>query len=233
MMVMPSNNTGKLVLELAERFPGRVGHLIGPGGWRKTPEMIPFALDNGAFGCWTAREPFDSEAFYELLDRVKASGREPLWVAVPDVVADRLGTIASWKEHYDRVSRYGWPLAFVVQDGMRRECVPAKADVVFVGGTLAWKWGMVPAFAAWFRRVHVGRVNSPKKLWQLESLGVESCDGTGWVRGSQPQWNGLVDFLAGKDGPTMLFSDVEMTGWEAMDAIAEATEKRSIEEWAK
>lgn len=225
--VMPSNNTGSKVRALADRFPGRVANLIAPGGWRNAPPGMAYALDNGAFGCWTAGKPFDSEAFYAFLDRVATGpGPAPLWVAVPDVVADRKGTLSSWEEHAPRVARYGWPLAFVVQDGMRRQDVPLAADLVFVGGTLAWKWAHVPAWAAWFKRVHVGRVNSPEKLWQLESLGVESCDGTGWLRGDQFQWNGLVDFLAGKDRPRFLFADDDpaLARWKDLDAIAQGND---------
>jgi len=79
MVVMPSNNTGATVRSLADRFPGRLAHLIAPGGWR----------------------------------------------------------------------------------------------------------------------VHVGRVNQPARLEFLEDLGVESCDGTGWLRGDQMQLSGLVGFLSG------------------------------------
>jgi hypothetical protein len=60
-----------------------------------------------------------------------------------------------------------------------------------VGGTTDWKWATVEMWAKEFPRVHVLRVNSPSKLDYLESLGVESCDGTGWNRGNRDQTIGL------------------------------------------
>jgi len=205
LVVMPSNNTGATVRSIAQRFPGRLAHLIGPGGWR-TP-FLPYALDNGAFGAWASGTPFNEDAFCELLARAQCheeasraggSCEAPLWVAVPDVVADRRATLDSWGAWAPRLRRYGWPLAFVVQDEMVRQDVPGDADVVFVGGTTKWKWSTVPAWCAWFRRVHVGRVNRPRALDYLDQLGAESCDGTGWLRGDQVQLNGLIDFLAGR-----------------------------------
>jgi hypothetical protein len=195
--VMPSNNTGSVVRDLAARFPGRLAHLIGPGGWRKP--FMPYALDNGAFGAWVAKTPFDEDAFgYLLAQALTSKAWPPLWIAVPDVVADAKATIESWQRWAPNLRRMGVPLAFVVQDGMERQDVPGDADVVFVGGTTKWKWSTVPSWCAWFRRVHVGRVNRPRALDYLEQLGAESCDGTGWLRGDQVQLNGLIDFLAGR-----------------------------------
>lgn len=203
--VMPSNNTGATVRDLADRFPGRLAHLISPGGWRAP--LLPYALDNGAFGAFVRQAPFDGEAFLGLCDRARAHGqlygdqlpgrRAPLWVAVPDVVQDAKATLDAWAEWAPKLRPYGWPLAFVVQDGHRPEDVPSEASVIFVGGSLEWKWATVSMWNGWFRRVHVGRVNSPAKLEYLEELGVESCDGTGWLRGDPQQLRGLVDFLAG------------------------------------
>ncbi len=206
LVVMPSNNTGAVVRDLADRFPGRLAHLISPGGWRQP--LLPYALDNGAFGAFIKQQPFDGEAFLGLLDKAriheqlyldKLPGRKtPMWVAVPDVVQDAKATLASWDEWVPKLKPYGWPLAFVVQDGMKPEDVPGKADVVFVGGSVEWKWATVSRWAGYFDRVHVGRVNSPARLEELEDMGVESCDGTGWFRGDQDQLNGLIAFLAGK-----------------------------------
>lgn len=67
--VMPSNNTGATVRALADRFPGRLAHLISPGGWRVP--LLPYALDNGAFGAFVRQEPFDGEAFLGLCDRAR------------------------------------------------------------------------------------------------------------------------------------------------------------------
>lgn len=51
-----------------------------------------------------------------------------------------------------------------------------------------------------FPRVHVGRVNTYRRLVQCEEAGAESCDGTGWTRGCQRQARGLVVFLEESSG---------------------------------
>ena len=199
-MVMPANNTSALVKQLGRFFPGRLGLLIGPGGWREPCPYLPYALDNGAFGAWRAGSEWDAAAFVALLEKAKAAdeaGRgAPIWVAVPDVVADAPGTRAKWTEWEPVVRAYGFRCAFVVQDGMERQDVPASADLVFVGGSTAWKWSTLPAWTSWFRRVHVGRVNTLKRLVDCHELGVESVDGTGWFRGDITQGRELVQYVS-------------------------------------
>lgn len=194
MIIMPSNNTGSQVRDLFERFPGRIGHLMSPDGWREP--WGEYALDNGAFPAWTNGERWKRVPFLGLCEKAVDFGRAPRWVVVPDVVADRLGTLRSWVSWAGTLRDwYGWPLAFACQDGMTPDDVPADADVLFIGGSTDWKWASLPMWCATGMRVHVGRVNSPSALFRCAELGVESIDGTGWLRGSQDQWNGLVSFL--------------------------------------
>lgn len=212
LVVMPSNNTGHVVKDLFGRFPRRLAHLMTPGGWRKP--FMPYAMDNGAFGAYERGVEFDRLKFRDHLTsasvHIQRGGAPPLWVAVPDVVTDKKATIAAWEEWAPKLRSYGWPLAFVVQDGMIRQDVPEDADFVFVGGSIKWKWAWVPAFAAWFgKRLHVGRVNSPSALDWLDQLGVGSCDGTGWFRGDKKQLNGLIDFLADERRNMRLFETEE------------------------
>ena len=118
-----------------------------------------------------------------------------LWIAVPDVVANREETIKSWWRHYEKVATFCPRLAFVVQDGMVAADVPENATVIFVGGTTEWKWKSLRTWTENFPRVHVGRVNTDRLLWQAHDCGAESCDGTGWFRGDQVQFAGLLSYL--------------------------------------
>ena len=70
-----------------------------------------------------------------------------------------------------------------------------KCHVVFVGGTTAWKWKTLRTWTENFPRVHVGRVNTDRMLWMAHECGAESCDGTGWFRGDQVQFAGLLSYL--------------------------------------
>lgn len=195
MIVMPADNTGIIVGWLAGRFPGRIGHLYGPRKGRNPTgpfSFIPYALDNGAFA---GGEDWQESDWLRLLKWAKMSGQRPIWMIVPDVVGDRIRTIRKWNIYYPRLAEYGWPLAFAVQDGMTVDDVPCGASVIFVGGTTAWKWRTVRMWAENFPRVHVGRVNTYRRLWDAHEAGAESCDGTGWMRGDQKQRRDLIAYL--------------------------------------
>lgn len=191
---MPANNCKSVVHYWAGRYPNLIGHLYGPGAFRGPFAWMPFALDNGAYGAFSAGTAWDSDAWLALLDKVERTGERPLWVLVPDVVGDRDGTLRAWERWSPVAERYGWPLAFAVQDGMARGDVP-DCDVVFVGGTTRWKRRTMHQWARDFRRVHIGRINTARWLWRCVEIGAESCDGTGWFRGDPEQLAGLESFL--------------------------------------
>lgn len=184
-LVMLSNNSKGIVHYLAGKHPGKVGHLYSPDGWRNPLDYIPYALDNGAWTAFKNGREWDAAAFVAMCERAKWSGMVPLWVAVPDVVADRDATLARWQEWAPRLAAYRWPLAFVVQDGMTRGDVPPDAAVVFVGGSTEWKRATLRTWCRQFPRVHVGRINTPEWLRRCEAAGAESVDGTGWFHDRQ------------------------------------------------
>lgn len=195
MIVMPTNNSGIQIGYLAGKYQGRIGWLLSPDGWRKPPSWMPYALDNGAFSAWLNKREWDEQAFIDLLDRTRAHIR-PLWVAVPDVVADAEATKARWPRWAQRIRDItNVPLAFVVQDGMTVADLPEDADVLFVGGSTEWKWRNLKMWTAAHPRVHVGRVNSERLLWMAHDAGAESCDGTGWMRGGEERLAGLQNYL--------------------------------------
>lgn len=178
-MVMPADTSGFMTGYLAGKYPGRLGWLLNACCWRQNPRSeMPWAMDNGAFGAWSNKREWNEAEFYK---RALSKWNPPaMWIAVPDVVADRSATIASWHKHAPRLE--GKPLAFVVQDGMSAKDVPANAAVVFIGGTDAFKFPTLRGWCADFPRVHVGRVNTERSLWMCHDAGAESCDGTGWMR---------------------------------------------------
>lgn len=185
MMVMPANNASAIMHYWAGKYPEKIGWLIGPTAMPKTKlrQWMPFALDNDAFSAWSKKRDWDETAWITMLDNVKMSGLIPKWILVPDVVANRAATMEKWEKYSPIAERYKWPLAIAVQDGMTSADLPENC-VVFVGGTTSWKWQSLPHWVATGRRIHVGRVNEVDKLLICERLGVESVDGTGWMRGT-------------------------------------------------
>jgi len=196
MIVMPSNNSGIEIGYLAGKFHGRIGWLISPEGWRKPPAWMPYALDNGAFGAWINKRAWNPRDFLNLLEKSKTA-HQPLWIVVPDVVADAEATLISWQEWSPQVraARPNTPLAFAVQDGMTPYHVPKDAEMIFIGGTTKWKWHNLRTWTDNFPRVHVGRVNSERLLWMAHEAGAESCDGTGWMRGGADRLYELRRYL--------------------------------------
>lgn len=189
MMVMPGNDASMRLGYLAGKYPGKIGWIMSPDHWKEPRDYIPYGLDNGCWNKW------DEPAFYAHCERTVPLKHKPRWIAVPDVVADREATLRSWFLHSPQVARYGCPLAFVVQDGMTPADIPPNADVVFVGGSTAWKWATLETWCKAHPRVHVGRVNGERPLWLCHKAGAESCDGTGWFRGDKKQLAGLLRYL--------------------------------------
>jgi hypothetical protein len=210
---MPGSNSGIVVGYLAGRYPGKIGHLFGPTDFPATRnprtkgpfEFCPYALDNGAFGAFASGNEWDERQWLHLLKTVRIRRIRPLWALVPDVVSHRDATLKRWEQYFPTVQRLGFDSAFAVQDGLLPADVPANAAVVFVGGSTKWKWRMLQVWCASLSRVHVGRVNSYRRLWQCHDAGAESCDGTGWFRGdhgSGRPLRALMAYLAESSGET-------------------------------
>jgi hypothetical protein len=198
---MPANSTGWFFHCLA-RESKRLGHLYSPGAQCGPWPWFPYALDNGAFSCWTPEtNTFDFEkwdrmeaSWKRLLFWAQANEQKALWAVVPDVPGNREATLERWPQYAPIVLDAGIPLAVAAQDGMTIEDVQSlepQPSVVAIGGSTEWKWSTVAMWARAFPRVHVLRCNSPEKLYMLEDLHVESCDGTGWNRGDRKQTSGL------------------------------------------
>ncbi len=75
-----------------------------------------------------------------------------------------------------------------MQDGIEDLDIPWRAMVaVFIGGTTAFKLSdhvrhMIAAAKLMGKWVHLGRINNPERWDRFESLGADSCDGTGISR---------------------------------------------------
>jgi hypothetical protein len=77
---------------------------------------------------------------------------------------------------------------------------------VFVGGSddRNWKWRTAHYWCDHFERVHIGRVNSGRRVRYSEKIGAESADGSSWFRDpSRSRLKDLENWIAGhKDAQT-------------------------------
>jgi hypothetical protein len=147
-----------------------------------------WAADNGRF---SAPHNYTDEDYLVWLWVLAAYRDDCLFATAPDVVGDADATLALSLPMLPRIRELGYRAAFVGQDGATVEQLPWDAfDALFLGGTTAWKLGpAAAALAAEAKRrgkwVHMGRVNSLRRMVYAESIGCDSADGT-WLKHRPP-----------------------------------------------
>ncbi len=190
MMIMPSNNTGFAVGYLFGRYPSKIGLLMSPDGWRAPQFEMPYALDNGCFKRW------DMGGFFHMLRKAQLI-HKPLWVCVPDAVADAETTFRRWEKYSNQVADYGFPLAFVVQDGMEPQDVPQTAHCCFIGGSTEFKLNNADKFKGVCPWLHIGRVNGITRIEWAKRIGADSVDGTGFFRARDKKHYDFIKWFVG------------------------------------
>lgn len=159
----------------AAETAGVIGRVCTPNGGARGVGV--WCADNGAF---SAR--YDEKKWWRWLSITDPAGC--LFAALPDVVADWPATLARSLPWVDRVRALGFPVALVLQDGADAETVPwDRLDAVFIGGTTGWKLGadargLVGEAKRRGLHVHMGRVNSERRLRYAAHIGCDSADGT-------------------------------------------------------
>jgi hypothetical protein len=160
-------------------YDPRIGRLVSPRSGNAIISGQQWAADNDAFLAW------DELRFRRLLTRIDGMPG-CLFVAAPDVVGDARATLGRfWDWHWEIAGR-GLPIALVGQDGAEDLDLPWDAfDALFIGGSTTWKLSEMAedlAREAGMRRkwVHMGRVNSRKRLRHAFEIGCDSVDGTGF-----------------------------------------------------
>jgi hypothetical protein len=178
----------------------RIGEFTSPAR-RGLPVGSVFAADNGAFSF------FDPVAFGKLLDRLERHPIKPIFVVSPDVFGDAAATFKLFQEWEPKIRSRGLPVALVLQAGQDK--VPIlwdRIDAIFVGGPdfhrrkpyVAEYCRKAKALGKW---IHVGRVNSARRLdWAID-LGADSVDGSGISRfpsDKLPRMLRAIDRAAGR-----------------------------------
>lgn len=160
-----------------------LGRLVQPRSRNRLDEVASSGLwwggDNDCF------QGLDPDEYFVMLNQIAAVDTSRLlFVTVPDVVADSHGTLALFRAWLPALRRRGLPAALVAQDGLTPEQVPwGDLAALFIGGSTAWKEGIEAAALIQAARereiwVHVGRVNTERRLRYFDALGIDSFDGT-------------------------------------------------------
>lgn len=170
-----------------------IGLMITPStGYVRRIQTYPFhAADNG---CFQPKTYVGDDKLLTWLDRLP--GRERcLFAVVPDVSrrpdgslgGDPVATWAKFEEMGPLVQELGFPAALAAQNGIENmgnvKDQIESCDCLFLAGSTEWKLGVIAERLAKDARnagkwVHMGRVNSLKRLERARSMGCNSVDGT-------------------------------------------------------
>jgi len=162
---------------------GAFGCMTTPDQGNRLPDGALWAADNGKFGKgWPGPEAW----YLWLKDTVERYGtKRCLFAVAPDQPFDAAGTLYESRPWLPMIRALGIPAAFAAQDGCEHGLLPDwdEFDVLFLAGSTEWKVGQVALSLSWEakargKRVHMGRVNSRKRLRTAESFGCDTADGT-------------------------------------------------------
>jgi hypothetical protein len=123
-----------------------------------------------------------------MLAIYREAGVELEWVACPDVVGKSRETLALWPKWKDVIRAFGYRPALVLQDGMSLGEVDMRnPPALFIGGTTEYKLSeTVREIVAWMGKrripIHMGRVNTQKRIEYAYQIGCTSCDGSGFSK---------------------------------------------------
>lgn len=177
--------SGAVRQELLDRNRNDLGVLLTPNSTTQQPDIafVPWAADNG---CFTQPKTYSDARYLGWLRRMVDDGHGEScgFAPAPDVVGDAAATLRRSLPMLPAIRECGVPAALVGQDGLENLVVPwDEFDVLFLGGSDAWKLGAgARALTAEAKRrgklVHMGRVNSLKRLAYAHEIGCDSADGT-------------------------------------------------------
>ena len=160
---------------------GLLGMIATPAAGNTVPTGVDWCADNSCFT--PGRYPGDTAYLRWLSQRADRAGRCGFATA-PDIPFNAAATLDRASPMLERIRAAGYPAALVAQDGL--EDLPiswSSFDALFLGGTTQWKLGPAVARLAQQARqrglwVHMGRVNSLRRLRYARSIGCHSVDGT-------------------------------------------------------
>ncbi|MFL5063422.1 MAG: hypothetical protein ACJ8FU_08435 [Xanthobacteraceae bacterium] len=158
------------------------GLMVSAAADLRTEGFDRYALDNGAWAAFQAGRRINIARFCRALDLL---GDEAEFVIAPDIVLggeESLALSLAWLPHVlDRTER----ALIAVQNGMTPDDLRPHVSErvgIFVGGDTAWKeaslgeWGWLKAETGC--HLHVGRVNTKRRIRLCALAGADSFDGS-------------------------------------------------------
>jgi hypothetical protein len=160
---------------------GELGMIATPRQRLAVPDGVTWAADTGCYGDGF---PGVSAWLAWLAKFTPEQIRRCLFATAPDVVGNAAATLVSALDWLPEIRALGYPAGYVLQDGHEDYAIPWDLlDYLFVGGSTDFKLGAYAAARAGEARargipVHMGRVNSLRRLRYAEAIGCSTVDGT-------------------------------------------------------
>ena len=155
---------------------GHLGMIATPAAGNAVLPGVTWMADNSVFA---DRYP-GNEAYLAWLAARAQHRPECRLVVAPDVVGNAIETLKRSVPMFPVIRAAGYPVALAAQDGLQDLTVPwGQFDALFIGGSTEWKIGPQArelVSQAKQRRlwVHMGRVNSLRRLQYATDIGCDS-----------------------------------------------------------
>lgn len=156
--------------------------LVSAKGELRTEGFDRYALDNGAWTAYQQGQPFDEHAFAVAVERL---GERADWLVLPDIVMGGMASLDYSLKWLERLRGMPCRMLLAVQNGMQVEDLASllsPAVGIFIGGSTEWKEQTAHVWGSLARRrhcyLHVGRVNSARRIRICAAAGADSFDGT-------------------------------------------------------
>ena len=153
-------------------------------------------------GCFTNPDKYDEEEYLAWLrDRLYALNR-CLFATAPDIVGDPKATLERSLPVLPLIRDLGFPAALVGQDGLESLKIPWDSfDCLFIGGTTEWKlsegaYSLAREAKDRGKWIHMGRVNSWRRIKAAAISGYDSVDGTYLVFGPDRNFKRLTRWMS-------------------------------------
>lgn len=184
-MIMFATGTGTR-RNLAAMRANEWGLLLTPDRPELLQGFSKIAIDNGAWGAYQRKKPWTSDKFCQLVEKY---GHKANWVVAPDIVCGGLDSLIQSLKWVSWLLDRCQLVLIAVQNGMTdadlRPHVGSRIGL-FVGGDSKWKEESLPMWGRLAREsgcyLHVGRVNSARRIRLCAMSGVDSVDGTSGTR---------------------------------------------------
>jgi len=183
---------------------GLIGQIVTPAAGNRVVEGADWCADNSVYGgkypgdtkylTWLAGLPFQ--------DRCR-------FAVAPDVVADAAATLARSRPLLAPIRALGYQVAYAAQNGATVDSLPwDEFDVLFIGGDTDWKLGaeartLIGEAKRRGKPVHMGRVNSRRRLQIAADSACDSADGTYLAFGPDANLPNVLDWVASVNRPAL------------------------------